>query len=209
MPTGTLRRSRRGLGLLIPACLLSGPVFAADAGGLKGAAVAILGGLLVAVLVQFLLAILLPRFTHRLQRAIAGDFWPCTGWGALVAVLAVVVGAVLGQGGQAGKTLVSLETILLALLAVAGSLGVAKAIGDWALRRWEVPPQGPLSVLCGGVVWWAAGAIPVVGWAAALLSLLASLGAVVQVLLQPHSFDPPAPAGNALTPPPPPGAVPP
>lgn len=169
------------------------PANAADDGGWKGAAAAIAGVLIVSTILQFLLAILLPRFTMRLRTAIRTGFWPSAGWGALVATLTVIVFAVMSQGGQAGKAVGATAGIAVALLAFAGAIGVSGLIGDWALRRWEIASPGPFAVLCGALVWAFGAAVPIFGWAAGLLTLFASLGAAVQVLLQPRVFDPPAP----------------
>lgn len=183
----------------------TGPASAAGKNDPKGAAAVALIALVVGAMLQFLLAILLPRFTLRMQRAIGAGFWPSAGWGALVAVLTVIVGVILGQGGTAGKTLVGVLVGVISLLALAGGLGLSKIIGDWALRRWHIEPLGPLTVLCGATVWAWGVAVPIVGWAAGLLGLFASLGAAVQVLLQPRAFDPPeAPAAPTVDPPAPP-----
>lgn len=183
----------------------AGPALAAGKNDPKGAAVAVLAVLVLGALLQFLLAILLPRFTMRLQRALLTGFWPSAGWGALVAVLTVIVGVILGQGGAAGKTLVTVLAVAVAVLALAGGIGISKLIGDWSLRRWNVEPIGPLSVLCGATVWAWGVALPIVGWAAGLLGLFASLGAVIQVLLHPQAFDPPqVPEAPTVDPPAPP-----
>ena len=186
----------------------AGPALAAGKNDPKGAVAAVIGLLIVATLLQFLLAILLPRFTRRLQRAIRAGFWPSAGWGALVAVLTAIVGVILGQGGAAGKALVVVLAVAVSILALAGGLGISKLIGDWALRRWQVEPVGPLSVLCGATVWAWGVAVPVLGWVAGLLGLFASLGAAIQVLLHPQAFDPPevtaAPTAPQVAPPAPP-----
>jgi hypothetical protein len=123
----------------------------------------------------------------------------------MVAVLAVIVEVILGQGGAAGKVLVGVLGALVAILALAGGIGISKILGDWALRRWEIEPVGPLSVLCGATVWAWGAAVPLVGWVAGLLGLFASLGAAIQVLLHPQAFDPPqAPSPPAVAPPAPP-----
>lgn len=184
----------------------AGPALAAGKNDPKGAAAAVVIALIVAALLQFLLAILLPRFTMRLQRAIATGFWPAAGWGALVVVLTVIVGVILGQAGAAGKALVGALIAVVSVLTLAGGIGISKIIGDWALRRWDVEPIGPLSVLCGATVWAWGAAVPVIGWVPGLLGLFASLGATVQVLLHPQTFDPrraPAPPVPAGDPPPP------
>ena len=181
---------------LSAACLLgAGPAFAA--GGFDPKAALIASAVIPAagVLVQFLVAILLPRFTLRMQRAIAEGFLPSAGWGALVATLAVIVAVVVGQGGAAGKALAGVVGVVAMILALAGGVGISKIFGDWAMRRWKVESMGPMTVLCGATVWAWGAAVPIFGWAAGLFSLIASLGAAVQVVLQPQAFDPPrAPA---------------
>lgn len=182
--------------------MTAGPALAADKQDPKAAAAAIMIALVAGALLQFLLAILLPHFTLRLQRALGTGFWPCAGWGALVAVLAVIVGVIVAQGGAAGKTLAAVLAAVVVVLALAGGIGISKIIGDWALRRWSMAPVGPLTVLCGATVWAWGVAVPIVGWAAGLLGLFASLGAAVQVLLHPHAFDPvAAPVTPAVDPP--------
>jgi hypothetical protein len=172
--------------------LLAGPALAAGKGGPAPIAIAAIAIPLVGAMVQFLVAVLLPRFTLRLQRAIAEGFWPMTGWGAMVTVLTVILAVMFSQGGGgAGKTLAAVVGVAVLVLALTGGVGISKILGDWTLRRWEVEPVGPLSVLCGATVWAWGAAVPIVGWAAGLLGLFASLGAAVQVLLQPQAFDPP------------------
>ncbi|MBU0606787.1 MAG: hypothetical protein KKI08_02825 [Armatimonadetes bacterium] len=180
----------------------AGPALAADKQDPKGAAIALVAVLIVAVLVQFLLAVLLPRFTRRVQRAVGTGFWASAGWGGLVGVLAAVVGMVLAQGGAVGKALAGVVGATVLVAALAGGIGLAKIIGDWTLRRWDAEPVGPLSVLCGATVWAWGVAVPVVGWAAGLLGLFASMGAAVQVLLQGHVFDPPEAHDSPLVAPP-------
>lgn len=185
--------------------LVAGPALAADRNDPKGAAVAALAALIVGTLLQFLVAILLPRYSMRLQRAVATGLWPSAGWGALVALLTAIVGVILGQGGAAGKVLVGVLSGVVVILALTGGIGLSKIIGDWALRRWQVEPVGPLSVLCGATVWAWGAAVPIVGWVAGLLGLFASLGAAVQVMLQPRAFDPPeVPEAPTVAPPAPP-----
>jgi hypothetical protein len=84
-------------------------------------------------------------------------------------------------------------------LALAGGTGLAKCLGDWALCRWDLPPTGPFSVLCGAVVWAWGAAVPIIGWTGGLLTLIAGLGAAVQVLLQPRAFDEPQPSVSSLS----------
>jgi len=102
-------------------------------------------------------------------------------------VIATTFSKAGGAGQQAGAGL----AILCALLAVAGGLGVSMLLGDWALRRWQLPPMGPLSVLVGAIVWVCGALVPIVGWLLGLLILFASLGITVQLLIHPRAFDPP------------------
>lgn len=185
-------RNRSRCGPIICAVLCAGPALAAGKDDPKGALIAAGVLLVIAPLLQFLVAILLPRFTRRLHRAIATGFWPCAGWGALVAVLTVIVAAILNHGGPAGRGLMSVVLALVVGLGLAGGIGLSKLIGDWALRRWHVEPLGPFTVLCGATVWAWAAAIPIVGWFPGLLTIFAGLGASIQVVLQPRAFDPPA-----------------
>jgi hypothetical protein len=159
----------------------------------QGAAVAAAAAIILVPAFQFLVGILLPAFTRRTQRALETGFWPCAGWGVGFAALTGIVVGVVAQGGGAGKGLAGVFGGLSALLTLAGLAGVAKSLGDWALRRWDTEAVGPLSVLCGAMIWVWGAAVPVVGWIAGLLTLLAGLGAAGQVLLQPHAFDPQAP----------------
>ncbi len=171
--------------------LAASPALAAGNFDPKSAAAVGLVVPLVGAMLQFLAALLLPGFARRLQRAIAGGFWPSVGWGAMVTVLTVIVAVILSRGGAAGKTLAAMVGVTAAILALAGGIGISRIFGDWALRRWEVEPVGPLSVLCGATIWAGGVSVPIVGWLAGLLGLFASLGAAVQVLLQPHAFEPP------------------
>jgi dolichol-phosphate mannosyltransferase len=75
------------------------------------------------------------------------------------------------------------------LLAIAGCVGIAKAIGDWAFERWGESASGPLAALTGSVVWFFGALVPIVGWLAGLLSLFAGLGAAVLVILHPRAYD--------------------
>lgn len=154
--------------------------------------------------VQFLTGILLPRYTRRTQRAIQDGFLPCAGWGALTALLAIIVSVILGQGGEAGKGLTVVVIVTIVLLALTGGAGTAKCIGDWALRRWGITSEGPFNVLCGAVVWTAGAILPIFGWIAGLFSLFANLGAAIQVILQPHAFDPEADSDEIISNEPPP-----
>lgn len=178
------------------------PALAAGGKDGRGPVVVLLGLIVLTPLLQFCLAVLLPRFTLRVSRAVRGGFWPCVGWGALVAVLVAVVAAIFAQGGAAGKGLATGVAAAAVLTAVAGGIGLAKVMGDWALHRWQVEPQGPFSVLCGAIVWAWGAVLPVVGWATGLLTLLMGLGAAVQVILQPRCFDPPEETAPPPTSPP-------
>ena len=169
---------------------LAVPAMAAPDKDDKGALGAVLVLLLIPPL-QAALATMLPGFTRRSQRAIATGFWPSAGWGALLVVLTILVAGILNKGGQAGKGAAVALAVSAFVLAVAGGVGVSKCIGDWALRRWGLESMGPLSVLSGSLVWLWGALVPVIGWAAGLLSLFASLGAAAQVLLHPHAFDEP------------------
>lgn len=155
----------------------------------QGAALATGAAVVLVPTLAFLAGLLLPQFTRRVQRAVETEFWPCAGWGAGLAILTGIVVAILAQGGQAGKGVAGALGAGAGLVAVAGLGGLAKCLGDWALRRWHAEPVGPLSVLCGATLWAFAAALPVVGWTAGLLTLLAAFGAAGQVLLQPHAFD--------------------
>lgn len=147
---------------------------------------------LVALLLPFLqlvISALLPAFTRRAQRCIASGFWPCAGWGALSGLLIGVVAGIFSSAGGAAQTLAASLGIGALVLAIAGGVGTAKLIGDWALARWGLGSMGPLSVLVGSAIWLLAAVLPGVGWAAGILSLIASLGVAVQVLLSPRAFD--------------------
>ena len=183
-------RGRQGAWLFAAVwALLAGPALAAVKQDQQGAAIATVAAIVLTPALQFLLGVLLPQFTRRVQRAIETGFWPCAGWGAGLATLAGIVIGIIAQGGQAGKGLAGLVGAGTGLLLMAGLAGLAKCLGDWALRRWDAEPLGPLSVLCGATIWTFGAAVPVVGWTAGLLTLLAALGAAGQVLLQPHAFD--------------------
>jgi hypothetical protein len=202
--------TRRGrlTALAVWLVVLAGPAHAAGKGDPQGAMRLGFGLILFTPMVQFLLAILLPRFTMRVQRAVRTGFWPSAGWGALVVVLTIILALILKQGGAAGNWLAALIGMAVLLAAQAGGLGIAKIIGDWALRRWNVEPIGPLSVLCGATVWAWGACVPLVGWVAGFFTLLVSLGAAIQVLLQPTHFEappelvvPPAPSADQPAPP--------
>lgn len=145
-----------------------------------------------------LLTVLVPRLCRRVQRALGESLWTCAGWGALTMTLVAVLAGVLGRGGRVGQGAASLVIATAVLGALLGTLGIARMLGDRALRECGHPVPAPLSVLVGSIIGTWACAIPVVGWAAGFLALVASLGATVQVLLQPGAFDGPQ---SATTPP--------
>jgi len=155
----------------------------------SGAAIGALVAVLLIVPLQFAIALLFPAFTRRTQRAIAAEFWPCAGWGALIVVLAIIVGAIFSWAGKGGQGVAIAVGVVTALLAIAGGVGLSRCIGDWAFRRWDETVPGPLSVLAGSVLWCLGGVIPVVGWTAAVFSLFASLGAAVLSLLHSAAGD--------------------
>lgn len=189
MPVVLLRALPRAW-LCPPVCaLLTTPVVAADEQDRQGAAIATMAAIVLTPALQLVLGILLPQFTRRVQRGLETGFWPCAGWGAGLAILSGIVIGIIAQGGQAGKSLAGAIGAGTGLLLMAGLAGLAKCLGDWALRRWNAEPVGPLSVLCGATLWTFGAAVPVVGWTAGLLTLLAAFGAAGQVLLQPHAFD--------------------
>ncbi len=163
----------------------------------------LVAGLLLLPTLQLVLAALVPAFTRRVRRAIATELAPSIGWGVLVVALTALVAAVLNQGGAPGKLVAGCVLLAALLLAVAGGLGISLALGEWAFRRWQLAPQGPVSVFCGGVIGSWAAAVPIIGWLAGILALFASLGAAVQALLQPHAFSdpPPVPPSPFASPP--------
>ena len=176
-------------GLLALSC---GPVLAQGTEGEDGGMIALVVLLVVVGIIpplQLVVASLLPAFTLRTARAIRTSFWPSAGWGALVVVLVAVAASILSQGGKAGQGVAIALGVAATLLAVAGCIGVAKHMGDWSLRRWRLASPGPLSVLIGAVMWSWGALVPVLGWLAGLLTLFASLGAAVQVILHPRHFD--------------------
>jgi len=140
-------------------------------------------------LYQFLIAALFPVFTRRVTRALRTEFWSLAGWGALFAVLTLLVGLVLAQGGDAGQAFAGLGAAVALLVALAGTTGAAKIIGDWSLARWGKEEMGPLSVVIGGPLFALGALVPLVGNIAGLLLLFCGLGAGALVLLRPASYD--------------------
>lgn len=177
--------------------LLSAGILVAAAGGVcaddgspdQGAFIAVVVALALIVPLQFAVATILPAFTRCTQRAIACEFWTCAGWGGLVGVLVTTVAAIFGSAGGAARAVGIAIAIAAGVLALAGTVGVAKCIGDWAFQRWGEVASGPVSVLAGSVVWAFGAVVPIVGWLGAVLSLFAGLGAAVLVVLNPRVFD--------------------
>ena len=195
-----MQTSRRPLavaaGLTLAACALAAPALAEPAKQDPGGpAFILLGALVLIPSLQLVFASLLPAFVRRVERALAGMFWSCFGWGALCLVLGGIVAAILGQGGKPGQALAAVMLVAAVFIALVALSGVAKRLGDRVLTAWDAPPLGPVSVLIGATLLTWGCAIPVVGWAAGAVLLIASLGAGVQVLLHPGTYDPPpAPA---------------
>ncbi len=158
-----------------------------DPGGLIAVALT----LVLVPLLQFVFSIFVPRFTRRAARAYEAAFMPSAGWGAAVVVLFVILASIFTNAGGAGDKVGAGLAITAALLAIAGGVGISMLLGDWALRRWGLGPMGPLSVLVGATVWVCGALAPIVGWLLGLLSLFASLGIAVQLVLHPAAFDEP------------------
>jgi len=147
--------------------------------------------LVFAPLVPFIVAALLPTFTKRAERAFRSRFGASFGWGILLAILAGVVAGILTKGGPPGQVAASVVAGFALLVALSGLVGLAKAIGDWSLRRWGMTSLGPLSVLLGAPLWLIGAAIPLVGWLAGIVTLVASIGVTACVVLAPATFDEP------------------
>jgi len=184
------RKSLRRIVLFSAWLLLAAPAsLYADDGSSDDVFVAVALAIALIVPLQFLAAILLPGFTRRLRRAIGREFYTCAGWGGLVGVLVTTLAVVFGSAGQAGQVVAGAIGGGTVLLAIAGTAGIAKCIGEWAYARWGETASGPVSVLAGSVVWLFGAMVPVIGWLGALLSLFAGLGAAVLVILHPRAYD--------------------
>ena len=195
--------SRRWAVLAAVAC--ASPACAQGAGAKPGGPLAALALLFVALpvvatAITFIVAALFPTFTRRAERAVRVRLGASLGWGLPLAVLAGIVAGIFTKGGQPGQAVAGVVAGIALLTGLVGLVGIAKVIGDWSLRRWGIASLGPLSVLLGAPLWGLGAAIPIFGYVAGFLTLIASIGVTACVVLAPHTFD--EPSGKAEAPPP-------
>lgn len=129
---------------------------------------------------QGAVAVLFPRWTELTRSAISASRGICLGWGAAIAVLAMIL-LLIGSAVQGVVAFIAAVIVLLVLLlSLAGYVGIAAAMGERLLQSDMVTDhRTPLQAVVGGMTLCLACLTPIVGQVLALLLLFGSLGAAV------------------------------
>jgi MFS family permease len=181
----------RGHSLLPRAAALLGlalwavPVLAQDPQGPRQLASLLLLPVSVLALgaLQAVLAALFPRWTAATVLAVQQRRGVCVLWGLLLFLFTAIVTVLLAAMSQTLGALGVLFLLVLLLMALAGSPGIAVAFGARLLPTEAAPEdRTTLQGLVGGLTLSFAAMAPVVGQLLALLLLLASSGATAVTL---------------------------